>query len=133
MLGDAKLQQVVREFTRALQDGDAERLVALLAEGVSWSMPPLPGWYSGIDSVTEFAVQVPLGSCGEWRSRPVSANGQPAVALYLRTAGDGPFPAWSINLLSLDDSGRIPAITSFLGAEHFPVFGLPTEVSADDA
>ncbi|MEJ7651785.1 MAG: sigma-70 family RNA polymerase sigma factor [Nakamurella sp.] len=131
MLGDERLREVVDEFTSALQDGDAARLVALLSQDVSWSMPPLPGWYAGIASVTDFAARVPLGACGQWRSRPVSANGQLAVALYLRAAGDGPFPAWSINLLSVDDSGRIRDITSFLGAEHFAAFGLPVEVPRD--
>ncbi|NGN69607.1 sigma-70 family RNA polymerase sigma factor [Streptomyces sp. A7024] len=126
--GDARTREVVAGYAAALERGDADALVALLTEDVTWSMPPLPHWYHGVGPVMDFAVQVPLGSCGEWRHRAVSANGQPAVACYLRPYGDtGPYDAWSITVLSLRD-GRIAEITSFLGPEHFTAFGLPPRV-----
>jgi RNA polymerase sigma-70 factor (ECF subfamily) len=81
-------------------------------------MPPLPHWYRGIEAVTDFAVRLPLGSCGSWQHVPVTANGQAAVGQYL----DG--RAWAITVLTVRDD-RIAEITSFLGAEHFAPFGLP--------
>lgn len=122
--GDRELQAIVQRFATALQDGDAQGLIALLTEDVTWSMPPLAGWYCGLDPVTDFAVQVPLGSCGSWRSRSITANGQPAIALYLRGDDDDEHLAWSITVFTLRD-GRIADITSFLGPEHFAPFGLP--------
>jgi RNA polymerase sigma-70 factor (ECF subfamily) len=107
--------------------GDAEALVTLLTEDVTWAMPPLPAWYAGRDAVTEFAVRVPLTSCGRWRHQLTVANGQPAVAAYLRN-GAGSYAAWSIDVLTVRGD-RIAAVTSFIGAEHFAAFGLPAELA----
>jgi RNA polymerase sigma-70 factor (ECF subfamily) len=121
---DARVRQVVAGFAGALERGDADALIALLTEDVTWSMPPLPDWYRGLAAVRDFATKVPLTSCGAWRHLTVSANGQPAVASYLRRDGSGPYRPWSIDVLTLRDD-RIAAITSFLGARPFQDFGLP--------
>jgi RNA polymerase sigma-70 factor (ECF subfamily) len=126
-LDDARLRGIVDGYTRALERGDADALVALLTEDVTWSMPPLPHWYRGLAAVTDFAVTVPLGSCGAWRHRPTSANGQPAVAGYLRDDETGEYLPWSIDVLTLRGD-RIAEITSFIGAEHFALLGLPTSL-----
>jgi RNA polymerase sigma-70 factor (ECF subfamily) len=126
-LGDARLREIVAGFTAALERGDADTLVALLTEDVTWSMPPLPRWYHGQDAVMDFAVQVPLTRCGSWRHLPSSANGQPAVALYLRNDDTGPHLAWSINVLTLRDR-HIAEITSFVGHDYFVALGLPASL-----
>src|SRR5690348_4996273 len=82
-LGDARLREIVTGYSAALERGDVDGLVALLTEDVTWSMPPLPHWYRGLEAVTDFAVHVPLSSCGTWRTVPVRANGQAAVGQYL--------------------------------------------------
>ncbi|MDH2425652.1 sigma-70 family RNA polymerase sigma factor [Sphaerisporangium sp. TRM90804] len=126
-IGDARLREVVARYSAALERGDADTLVALLTEDVTWSMPPLHQWYRGLAAVTDFAVRVPLASCGYWRHLPVTANGQPAVALYLRDDAAGAHLAWSVNVLTLRDD-RIAEITSFIGPGHFPPFGLPVSL-----
>nr|WP_042187056.1 sigma-70 family RNA polymerase sigma factor [Kibdelosporangium sp. MJ126-NF4]CEL17773.1 RNA polymerase sigma factor [Kibdelosporangium sp. MJ126-NF4]CTQ91003.1 RNA polymerase sigma factor [Kibdelosporangium sp. MJ126-NF4] len=117
---DARIKQIVAEYSGALERGDAEALVALLTADVTWAMPPLPAWYSGISAVLDHATTVPF-RCGTWTHVPTSANGQPAVAGYLDGA------AWSINVLTLRDD-RIAAITSFIGPQHFRQFGLPASL-----
>lgn len=121
---DAQIRQAVAGFSAALERGDADALVALLTEDVTWSMPPLPHWYQGLPAVRDFAIKVPLTSCGAWRHLLITANGQPAAASYSRRDSSGPYRPWSINVLTLRD-GRIAGITSFLGAGHFQDFGLP--------
>lgn len=123
-IGDAHLREIVAAFSTALENGDADRLVALLTRDVTWSMPPLAQWYQGIDPVMDFAVRVPLTGCGAWRNLPSSANGQPAVGCYLWNPDAGRYLAWSINALTIRDE-QIAEITSFIGAEHFAPFGLP--------
>jgi RNA polymerase sigma-70 factor, ECF subfamily len=123
-LPDTRVREVVAGFSAALERGDADTLVALLTEDVTWSMPPVPEWYDGLAAVLDFAVRVPLTACGAWRTLSLSANAQPAVAGYLRHSGTGPHQAWAINVLTLRGD-RIEAVTSFLGAEHFARFGLP--------
>jgi RNA polymerase sigma-70 factor (ECF subfamily) len=126
-IGDARVREIVAGYSTALERGDADALVALLTEDVTWSMPPLPHWYHGITAVTDFAVELPLTRCGSWRHLPTSANGQPAVASYLRNDDSEVHAAWSINVLTLRDD-RISEITSFLGTDNFAVFGLPAEL-----
>jgi RNA polymerase sigma-70 factor, ECF subfamily len=128
-LGDTRLARIVDDYASALERGDADALIALLTEDVTWSMPPLPYWYQGLPAVTDFMVKVPMGSCGSWRHRPVTANGQPAVASYLSPDGTGPYPAWAINVFTLRGD-RIADITSFIGVEHFTAFGLPVSLGS---
>ncbi|MEU4743267.1 sigma-70 family RNA polymerase sigma factor, partial [Actinosynnema sp. NPDC023658] len=119
LIGDARVRRVVADFSGALERGDADALVALLTEDVTWSMPPLPHWYRGIDAVADFVVRVPITGCASWRHLPVGANGQPAVACYLWDDGVGAHAAWAINVLTLRD-GLVRYVTSFVGAAHFP-------------
>jgi RNA polymerase sigma-70 factor, ECF subfamily len=123
-LDDTRLSKLVDSYASALEHGDADALVALLTEDVTWSMPPLPHWYRGLAAVADFAVALPLTSCGSWRHRPTSANGQPAVACYLRPDQASGYAAWSVNVLTLRGD-RIAEITSFIGPGHFAVLGLP--------
>jgi RNA polymerase sigma-70 factor (ECF subfamily) len=124
---DTRVREIVAGFSAALERGDADALVALLTEDVTWSMPPLPHWYTGRGPVTAFAVEIPFRRCGAWRHLPVTANGQAGVASYSRASDVDPYRPWSINVLTLRD-GRIGEITSFLGTEHFEVFGLPASI-----
>ena len=124
-LGDARVREVVANYSAALVRGDADALVALLTEDVTWSMPPLPRWYSGRDAAMDFASRIPLSSCGTWRHHTVMANGQPAVASYLRPFdAEGPHTAWAVNVLGLRE-GLIAEITSFIGDDQFQAVGLP--------
>ncbi|GAA4990818.1 sigma-70 family RNA polymerase sigma factor [Kitasatospora paranensis] len=124
MVGDTRVRQIATCFATALQRGDADALVALLTEDVTWSMPPLAQWYSGVHAVMDFAVAVPLTRCPSWRYLLTTANGQPAVAFYVGAAPDAVHGAWSITVLTLRRD-RVAGIVSFLGAEHVADFGLP--------
>ncbi|WP_410659830.1 sigma-70 family RNA polymerase sigma factor [Amycolatopsis sp. lyj-112] len=123
-LEDTRVREIAAGYASALERGDADALVALLTEDVTWSMPPLSQWYRGIEAVTDFAVEVPLGRCPSWRSQIITANGQPAVACYIGESAGAVHQAWSINVLSLRDE-QISEITSFLDPELFATFGLP--------
>jgi len=121
---DARARALAGTYADALQRGDIDALIALLTEDVTWSMPPLRGWYAGVAAVRDFAERVPMGSCGRWRHLPTQANGQPAVASYLCPDGSDVFGAWSIDVFTLRDN-RVSAITSFIGVTHFAAFDLP--------
>jgi RNA polymerase sigma-70 factor (ECF subfamily) len=126
-LDDARLREIVSGFSAALERRDTDGLVALLTEDVTWAMPPLPHWYQGLRAVTDWAVRVPLGSCGSWRHLPTGANGQPAVACYLWDDAAGAHLAWAVNVLTLRGD-RIACVTSFLGRDQVTAFGLPTSL-----
>ncbi|MEJ3652183.1 sigma-70 family RNA polymerase sigma factor [Actinomycetes bacterium KLBMP 9759] len=123
-IDDARLREIVAGYAAALQNGDADALVQLLTEDVTWSMPPLADWYSGRASVVGWALAVPMADCGDWQHIEVTANGQPALACYLRKDEAGPFLRHGIDVLTIRDD-RIVEVTSFIGSEHFDAFGLP--------
>lgn len=127
-VGDPAVQGLVAAYAGALERGEVDALVALLTQDVTWSMPPLPHWYRGIEAVTDFAARIPLTSCGTWRHLPARANGQPAVAGYLWDEPTARYAAWSVNVLTLRDA-RISEVTSFIGPEHFTLLGLPTTLA----
>jgi RNA polymerase sigma-70 factor (ECF subfamily) len=123
-IGDARVQQLVADYSTAMERGDADLLVALLTEDVTWAMPPMGHWYSGLKAAMDFAVEVPLTRCPSWRNLPTTANGQPAIACYLGETADSEHFAWSITVLTIRGP-KICALTSFIGPEHFELLGLP--------
>lgn len=126
-IGDARVREIVADFSAALEHGDADALVAMLTKDATWSMPPLPHWYHGLQAVTDHVVRVPIGRCGSWRHLPTSSNGQPSVACYLWDDASSAHRAWSINVFTLRGE-HITEITSFIGSDHFAPFGLPTSL-----
>jgi RNA polymerase sigma-70 factor (ECF subfamily) len=112
-LGDERLREVVEGYMDAMQRGDVDAVVSMLAEDAAWSMPPLPAWFVGQDALRGFLVRGPLSGDWRWRHLPARANGQAAVGSYCWYAQDGAYHPFALDVLTLDGS-RIKAITSFI-------------------
>jgi RNA polymerase sigma-70 factor (ECF subfamily) len=121
-LRDDGVRAIVERYMDALDRGDVDALVAMLAEDAEWAMPPEPGWYRGIPAITRFLETGPMRL--RWRHLPTHANGQPAVGCYLWSDEREEHVGWVIDVLTLDGP-RIGAVTSFIGHENFARFGLP--------
>jgi len=122
-LGDEGVREVVERYMEALESGDIERIVALLSEDATWSMPPLPAYYRGLAEIRGFLRDGPTRQ--RWRHIPASANGQAAVGCYM---WDGErFAPYVIDVLTLDGP-RISAVTAFIDASLFEPFGLPAAI-----
>ena len=126
-LGDERLRTIVAAYTAAFERGDADALVALLAEDATWSMPPLTAWYAGHAAITDFLRRVPLHE--RWRHRPTTANGQPALGCYTWEDARGMYVARVLDVLTLD-ADRITAVTAFMDPGLFARFGLPESLPA---
>ncbi len=113
---------LVARFVRAYESADIAALVDLLTEDVTVSMPPMPFEYRGREAVARFCAAI-IRPGRTYDLVPTRANGQPAFALYVRTASDG--VRQGTGLLVLDLSGdRICAMTRFERGV-LPSFGLP--------
>ncbi|HEU5416376.1 MAG TPA: sigma-70 family RNA polymerase sigma factor [Streptosporangiaceae bacterium] len=138
-LGDQRTQQLVRQYADAVERGDIEALTGLLTQDVTWSMPPVPTWFRGLEPVRDFLARYPLTD--RWKHRPVRASGQLAVAGYVYDEDLSRFIPAAIDVLTLDGD-KIAAVTGFLtadlldpadagdwisGAELFGRFGLPAD------
>jgi len=112
-------------FTAAWHACDIPALVSALAEDCLLTMPPAPLAYRGRDAIAAFFATVPAGGdLTAIRLIPTRANGQPAVAAYLR---DGTAArAYGIMVLTVR-TGLIGEITGFADPSLFPLFGLPLQ------
>jgi RNA polymerase sigma-70 factor, ECF subfamily len=82
-LGDEKLQQIVESYMDAMQRGDVEAVVGMLADEAAWSMPPLASWYGwDLDTVRDFLRVGPLSGEWRWKHAPTRVNGQVAIGAY---------------------------------------------------
>jgi RNA polymerase sigma-70 factor, ECF subfamily len=127
-LGDDEVRAIVERYADALERGDLDAMVSMLAEDASFSMPPLPDRFDGLDEIVPFLERGPFRV--RWRHLPVRASGQAAVACYMWDAARGAYVFHAIDVLTLSGGGRIGAITAFLDADLFAGFGLPDELPA---
>ena len=81
-LGDDALSEIVDGYVDAWERGDLDAVVAMLAEDVTLTMPPMPTWFAGRAAVAGFFGRLPLRASRRWRLLPVGANGQVAFAHY---------------------------------------------------
>jgi RNA polymerase sigma-70 factor (ECF subfamily) len=123
-LGNARTRDLVERYVAAWERRDVEALVAILAEDVTFAMPPHPHWWRGRDDVIGAVVRTGFP---EVRKLRIEANGQPAIAWYVRQAPGGRYLPGSIEVISFDD-GRVSAIVAFASERLFPYFGLPSEL-----
>ena len=110
---------------------DIAGLVSLLREDAILTMPPIPSWYQGKHAIARLLTAgVFAGAHWEWRLLPTRANGQPALAIYRRAAADGPYRAFTLQLLTISPAtGQIAALINFLNPALLACFSLPAELA----
>jgi RNA polymerase sigma-70 factor (ECF subfamily) len=112
-LGDERLREVVRRYSDAMERGDVDAVIEMLAEDAAWSMPPLATWFRGHAAIRVFLERGPLSGEWRWRHVPVSVNGQAAVATYSWDAEARSHLPFGLDVLTLE-GGRIKEITAFI-------------------
>jgi RNA polymerase sigma-70 factor (ECF subfamily) len=120
--GEAARRALLDRYVKAFEDADVTGLVALLHEDAVMEMPPFLTWFAGRADVIGFLERRCL-TPGGMRLVPVSANGQPAAAAYLR-GPDGVHRAHGVQVLTVRDAA-ITRIDTFLDPGLFAAFGLP--------
>jgi len=139
MLGDQRTRDIVRRYADAMEHGDIPALTAMITDDVTWSMPPIPTWFSGRGQVVDFLARYPLTD--RWKHRPARASGQLAVGCYVYDKDNSGFVPGALDVLTVRGD-KIAAVTGFLtadiigpqeaagwvrGARLFGRFGLPAE------
>ncbi|KAA1427623.1 RNA polymerase subunit sigma-70 [Nocardioides antri] len=121
----AEERQLVSAYVRAHETLDIDGLTALLRADLRFAMPPQPGVWVGRDETVQGWIEGGFGQGDytEWRCRTTTANGQPAVAMYLRRPGAPTYEAFAMDVLRVED-GKVAEITTF-ESDVFAWFGLP--------
>jgi RNA polymerase sigma-70 factor (ECF subfamily) len=125
-------RELLARYVEYSERVDAEGLAALLHEDIRFSMPPTPGVWTGRNTVVQCWTDGGFGSdaFGSMRCVITRANGQPAVAGYVRKPGESAYQPLAIDVLRVQD-GVITEIVTF-GREIFEHFHLPATLSAAD-
>ncbi|MEV7889540.1 RNA polymerase subunit sigma-70 [Streptomyces sp. NPDC002817] len=118
---------LLQRYMDAVARVDFDAMAELVREDAVLTMPPNPFWFTTREALFAF-IRPNLDPAspmfvGHWRHLPVRANGQVAVAGYLRRPGTTVFRGQNIDVLRIED-GRIAAITTF-EPHLYPAFGLP--------
>ena len=121
-------RDLLDKYATAFQNADIPAVMQLLREDAVFEMPPEPTWFTGRELIGRFLQTRVLSEPGRFQMIPTAANGQPALAAYLRDH-DGVYRAHSICVLTIEAS-RIARVTSFNDPGLFPAFGLPQAARA---
>jgi len=124
---DPDQRALLGRYAAAFENADITALMHLLHDDAVLEMPPQPTWFSGREPVGRF-LRSRLGEPGYFRMIPTAANGQPAVASYLR-GHDEIHHAHAVQVLTLAGS-RVARIVSFNDPALFTTFGLPQTLPA---
>jgi len=119
---------LLNRYAAAIEDADVTALTDLLRDDAVLEMPPLPAWFTGREQIGLFLRSHVLRQPGEIATIPTAANGQPALAAYLR-GPDGVYQAHAVQVLTLS-AARIARIVAFQDPGLFPAFGLPPVLPA---
>jgi len=123
-LPNSKLERdIVGSFADAVEAGDIDGMVALLADDAWLTMPPEPWEYQGPTAIGVFLRGREVAR-GALRLVPTRANGQPAFVCYLSSVQTDIARPYALFVLTLQ-GGQISAITWFADSSVLPHFGLP--------
>lgn len=126
-LGQEGRRELVDAFVGAWERADVPAMLDLLTEDARFTMPPLPAWFDGREDIGRFLTERMFATA--WQVRPITANGQPALACYQH---DGErFPLSSVVVLSVR-AGRVSWIAGFVDPSLLPHFAVPAELPARD-
>jgi RNA polymerase sigma-70 factor (ECF subfamily) len=125
-LGDRRLRELAQRLADALEAGQVDVIVAMLAEDATFAMPPHPDWCRGRDALSRSWL-MPAGPPTGLRYLPTRANGQLALGAYKLDPQQRGYLPVALDVLSLRGT-RVTAITAFRTPEIFPRFGLPAEL-----
>jgi RNA polymerase sigma-70 factor, ECF subfamily len=120
----ARERQLVGRFADAVQSGDIDDVVALLADDAVLTMPPQPLEYRGQEAIAAFLRHRAELRGASLRVVPTRANTQPAFGCYLPDAQAAIARPYGLIVLTLEGEA-IAAITWFADTGLFRHFGLP--------
>lgn len=118
---DPDRRALVDRYVAAFERADVDALTRLLTADAVLEMPPVLNWYVGRERYGRFIARAFAMRGTDWRMLPTAANGQPALAAYVRD-GDAYVPH-TVQVLTVTGPG-ISRNVVFQDRAVFAAFGL---------
>ena len=118
---------MVDRYVAAFENADLAALKRLLTDDVVMEMPPYLNWFVGAEDYTRFIARAFALRGTDWRCVPVGANGQPAVAAYVRPPG-GVYTLHTLQIFTVRPGGVAHTVV-YQDPVVFGLFNLPAMVS----
>jgi RNA polymerase sigma-70 factor (ECF subfamily) len=112
-LGDEKLRELVEQYADAWERNDVDTVVSMLADDAAFTMPPMARWFQGHDGIRGFLEQFSMLPDWGWRSIPITANGQAALAFYSWDEEQGARVPFAVNVLTFEGE-KIKEVDAFI-------------------
>jgi RNA polymerase sigma-70 factor (ECF subfamily) len=125
---DPHSRSLVDRYVTAFENADIVALKRLLTDDTVLEMPPVPNWFVGREAYGRFIAHVFALRGSDWRMLPIAANGQPAVAAYVR-GQDGAYHVHTLQVFTVTGSG-ISRNVVFQDTSLFARFGLLPSLEA---
>jgi RNA polymerase sigma-70 factor (ECF subfamily) len=125
----AREREIVGRFADAVEAGDTDGIVALLAGDAWLTMPPQPYEYQGPTAIGAFLQDRAARRGAALQLVATRANMQPAFGCYFPCPHTQIARPYGLLILTLADE-KISAITWFTDNSLFPHFGLPRTLPA---
>jgi RNA polymerase sigma-70 factor (ECF subfamily) len=122
----AEVRGQLARYVEAWEAADVAAFTALLKAEATFSMPPIPAWYQGRETIGALVARTIFAgpARGRWRLLPTRANTQPAFGLYRLDPATGRHQAYGVQVLTL--AGReIADVITFRGPALLAHFNLP--------
>lgn len=118
------LQTLLERYVTLWEQADVPGLVALLRDDAWFTMPPIPGWFSGKAAITTFFERTVFTAAGKWRLLPTHANASPAFGLYRQQNEGDAYRLYGLLVLGMVGE-HIASMITFLEATSISPFELP--------
>jgi RNA polymerase sigma-70 factor (ECF subfamily) len=120
------LQSRLNNYMQAWETADVEGLIALLKEDCTFSMPPIPSWYSGRENIAGLVRKTIFSgqASGRWRLISTRSNGQSGFGLYKLDEKTGVYDGYGIQVVTFSGD-LIEDITTFRDPALLKFFNLP--------
>ena len=120
---EPRARELLERYIAAFENADAAELERLLVQDVVLEATPMRTWFAGLKTCVPFLRAHVLGAPGTWRMYPTRANGQPALAGYMRDP-TGVYRPYGVTVLTVVEEG-ISRVTSFGDPGLVAAFGFP--------
>jgi len=124
-----QIQALLDRYMTLWEQADVSGLVALMREDAWFTMPPIPTWFQGRDTIAKVFASRIFTPGRHMRVLATHANGSPAFAAYQRNVTTDDYQFGGLFVLDVV-GGQIGRLDAFMESSNLAAFALPVSLPA---